>query len=232
MKKILRLLRALFYTGNTNVENMQGSGFQWLVKSVAKSENIDISDSQLTKEREYFNTNPAFINFIVGIWIKELPSAEGPDYWKRVYSSAFAAVGDSLFYHSYRVFCFLVAALLGLYSPVIGLLTYLILYNVLYFLFLYKGYDIGFKYGKNIIGWFNMLRINEWGQWLDIASVFLLGILLLMLAGINNFYSYWHYSLGSLMLFAGIVFAKLLNATIFFIIGIISLALILFLGGL
>jgi mannose/fructose/N-acetylgalactosamine-specific phosphotransferase system component IID len=225
-------LRSLFYTANLNIENMQGTGFSWLLKFVLDRKKVLLPEEKLNEESGYFNTHPFFITFIIGVWFKELNTKEGPDYWKNAYSSAFAAIGDSFFNHTYKVFCFLVSGLIGIYNPVAGLIAYLILYNLIHFLLLFYGFKIGFFYGKNLITWFNRFKINQWGQTVDIISVFLLGFFLSALMKINFCSSYWNYFLGAFMLLFGLFFARILNVAIIFIIALICFGVILFLGGL
>lgn len=232
LNRFFLLLRSLFYTGNFNIENMQGTGFRWLVDYVGKKGHYDISDELIKKEGEYFNTHPFFITFILGVWFKELNTEEGPDYWKKVYSSAFAAVGDSFFWHSFKVFCFLVMAIIGVYSPVAGLIVYLVLYNGFHFYLLFEGFKIGFKYGKNLITWFNLFRVNQWGQIFDAISVFLLGLLLSFLIKSEGIVTYWHYFLGASLLLLGLFFGKILNVTLTFILAIFGFGVLLLLRGL
>lgn len=232
MKNIGLFLKSLFYSGNLNIENMQGTGFSWLLGEHAKKNGIELTDKILRDETGYFNTHPFFINFIIGVWFKEFGTPEGPDYWKKVYSSAFAAVGDSVFYHSYRVFCFTMAALSGFYNILLGLFVYLLLYNIPHFYFLFCGYDIGFKYGKNLILWFNRFKVNQWGQFFDMISLFFIGFFLSVMISVNSFTSIWHYFLGAVMLFMGLSLARILNVGIAFIIAVIGFGIILLLGGL
>lgn len=232
INRLSLLIRSLFYTGNYNIENMQGTGYRWLVDYIGKKGDYGLSNETLEKEGEYFNTHPFFITFILGVWFKELNTSEGPDYWKKVYSSAFAAVGDSFFWHSFKVFCFLIMALIGIYSPIWGLIAYLLLFNGVHFYLLFAGFKIGYKYGRGLITWFNLFRVNQWGQTVDIISVFLLGILMSFLIKSTGFVTYWHYFLGAMMLLAGLFLGKILNVTISFIMAIFGCGVLLLFRGL
>jgi len=232
INRFFLLLRSLIYTGNLNIENMQGTGYRWLVRYLDKKGGYNLSPETMGKEGEYFNTHPFFVTFILGVWFKEVNTEEGPDYWKKVYSSAFAAVGDSFFWHSFKVLCFLIMALIGIYSPVMGLIFYMILYNSFHFYLLFAGFNIGQKYGRGLIAWFNMFRVNEWGYVADIISVFLLGFLLSFLMKTNGFITYWHYFLATMMLLFGLFLGKILNVTISFLIAIFLCGFLLFFMGL
>ncbi|MCX8084957.1 MAG: PTS system mannose/fructose/sorbose family transporter subunit IID [Calditerrivibrio sp.] len=232
INRLALVLRSLFYTGNFNIENMQGTGFKWLVEYINKKTDKRVGKNVLEKEGEYFNTHPFFITFILGVWFREVNTEEGPDYWKKVYSSAFAAVGDSFFWYSYKVLCFVIAAIVGLYNPIIGVILYLLVFNGLHFYMLFQGYGIGYKYGKNLINWFNMFKINQWGQMADLMSVFLLGVLLSLLIKTNSFISYWHYFLATVLLLLGLFLGKVLNVVISFVITIFGFGFLLLFRGL
>jgi PTS system mannose-specific IID component len=67
VKKIIFFVKCLFYQGNFNLDNMQGSGFAWL----CKGELPEKDEPAGAMFRSYFNTNPAFISLILGIFFRE-----------------------------------------------------------------------------------------------------------------------------------------------------------------
>lgn len=123
-------------------------------------------------------------------------------------------------------------AIIGVYSPVAGLIVYLVLYNGFHFYLLFEGFKIGFKYGKNLITWFNLFRVNQWGQIFDAISVFLLGLLLSFLIKSAGIVTYWHYFLGASLLLLGLFFGKILNVVLTFILAIFGFGVLLLLRGL
>jgi mannose/fructose/N-acetylgalactosamine-specific phosphotransferase system component IID len=100
---------------------------------------------------------------------------------KKAYSSAFGALGDSFFWHSLRPLSFAVAAIVGVTSPFLGLLVYLVLFNIFHLSFLFAGYGLGLRMGRDVIIWFNRIGLNKWPEHFDLASVFFFGLFLSLL---------------------------------------------------
>ncbi len=77
---------------------MQGTGFSFMIKSAAKAKGVELDEATLFNETSYFHTHPYLANFILGMWVKEYEKGGQPDFfYKKVYSSAFGALGDSFF---------------------------------------------------------------------------------------------------------------------------------------
>ncbi len=154
-----------------------GTGFSFMIKSAAKAKGVELDEATLFNETSYFHTHPYLANFILGMWVKEYEKGGQPDFYKKVYSSAFGALGDSFFWHSLRPLCFIVAAILGGYhSPIAGLIAYLGLYNMFSLTFRFAGFPIGYKLGgRDVIVFFNRISFNKWSSYLDNVSTFFVG---------------------------------------------------------
>jgi mannose/fructose/N-acetylgalactosamine-specific phosphotransferase system component IID len=172
------MLKSLFYQGNWNYENMQGTGFNYLLNYVNKMLGLNIDRCVLRKSSGYFNTNPYLITFMLGIWCKEYRKKSDTDYVKRIYAPALAALGDRFFWHTLKPLSFLISAFVCFYSPILAFIIYLTFFNSFHLFFLYKGYDIGFYYGRNTINWFNRIRFSKWSVYAEYLMLFLIGILL------------------------------------------------------
>lgn len=69
-----------------------------MIKSAAKAKGVELDEATLFNETSYFHTHPYLANFILGMWVKEYEKGGQPDFfYKKVYSSAFGALGDSFF---------------------------------------------------------------------------------------------------------------------------------------
>lgn len=178
MKDFIIALKSLVYQANLNHENMQGTGFLYMVENASKAEGLELSEEEKLAEAEYFHTHPYLANFILGMWVTEKKRGGQPDFYKKVYASAFGALGDSFFWHSLRPICFIIAALIGYYEPLYGLITYLSLYNFFHFAFRFSGYKVGKKLGKDVIMFFNRISFNNWSSHVDTISTFMLGVFL------------------------------------------------------
>lgn len=208
LKKGKSFLKSLIFTGNWNYENMQGSGFRLLLEDINNANNLNIDEKQIAKQSEYFNTHPFLVTFILGVWFKEFLKDGQPDYFKKVYSSALAALGDSFFWHSLRPISFIIAALFGLYNPVLGVILYLLIFNLFHFSFLYIGFDMGFFMGKEVISWFNRIKFNKWSGYSDFLAAFLLGLLLSLGLKKYGLETITYYFIATCFLLVGFVMAK------------------------
>lgn len=178
MKNLIIGLKSLFYQSNLNHENMQGTGFAFMVDQAAKAEKMELDEETKQAETQYFHTHPYLANFILGMWVKEYQKGGQPDFYKKVYASAFGALGDSFFGHALRPFCFIIAGMVGYYDPLYGLITYLLLFNLFALSFRFGGYFVGYKLGRDVILFFNRINFNKWSTYMDIVSTFMLGIFL------------------------------------------------------
>ncbi len=232
MKKLMLLLKSLIYQGNWNYENMQGSGFKFLLQRLKKYNYLEIDDKDIINQDEYFNTHPFFITFILGIWSKEYKKENGrPDYFKKTYASAFAALGDSFIWHSLRPFCFIISAIICIYNPYLGFLFYLIFFNLFHFFFLYVGYDVGYELNREVINWFNRIKFNKWSSYFDIFSSFLLGLFLSKLIKSVSYLDIKFYAIATLFLFVGFIIGKTIDILHGLIVCVGIIALIAYLTG-
>lgn len=178
MKKGLLFFKSLFYTANLNNTNMQGLGFKFLSDEITAKNSINLTAEAVKSQTEYFNTHPFMVNFILGVWFKEYTTGSNPDYYKKIYASALAALGDSFFWHSLRNICFIISGILAFFSPISALIFYLLIFNVFHFYFLIIGFDAGFIFGREVIGWFDKIRIKDWSGGCDSCSALFFGFLL------------------------------------------------------
>jgi mannose/fructose/N-acetylgalactosamine-specific phosphotransferase system component IID len=185
MKGFIMGIKSFWYQSNLNHENMQGTGFSSMIKTAAKLEGVKLDEQELHDETAYFHTHPYLANFIFGMWVKEYQRDGNPDFYKKVYASAFGALGDSFFWHSLRPLAFIFAAMAGYHNPFIGLMAYLIFYNIFHLSFRFAGYSIGYELGRDVIGFFNRINFNRWPAFFDLLSTFMLGIFLSFLVKVS-----------------------------------------------
>ena len=178
MRLLLTVFKSFFYHAALNHENMQGTGFFYLLKDVSKKGDVRIDADILENQRKYFHTHPFLVNFILGMWVTEYKNGSDPETFKKAYSSAFGALGDSFFGHSLRPFCFVFAVIMGMFNPFYGILVYVLTFNIFRFSFLFIGYPLGRNLGRDVIVWFNRIKFNKWAERFDLISVFFLGIFL------------------------------------------------------
>ncbi|PLX65807.1 MAG: PTS mannose transporter subunit IID [Denitrovibrio sp.] len=211
MKNMILALKSLFYQANLNHENMQGTGFAYMVEEAAKLKGVELDEDTKVKETEYFHTHPFLANFILGMWVKEKKIGGEPDFYKKVYSSAFGALGDSFFWHSLRPLCFIMSALIGYNDPFLGLLTYLVLYNAFHLFFRFGGFAIGYELGRDVIIFFNRINFNRWPKYTDTLSTFMLGFFLSFIVKESSDFNPLVLGVSTVYLLAGLAIARKLD---------------------
>ncbi|MBQ3033037.1 MAG: PTS system mannose/fructose/sorbose family transporter subunit IID [Deferribacterales bacterium] len=174
------IFKSMFFQANWNMDNMQGTGFSWLIKDLLKRNCIKCPEDFTNASRvpSYFNTNPYLITFILGMFMKECEENGKPADYCKTYASAFAALGDSFFWHSLRPFTFLLSIWIAVVNPDLAVLFYLILYNFFHIGFRFLGLYYGYKFGKNVILIFRRIAFNRWTQIFDSVSTFMAGVTL------------------------------------------------------
>jgi mannose/fructose/N-acetylgalactosamine-specific phosphotransferase system component IID len=160
--------------GNINLDNMQGTGFAWLVKPYLRKYRLSKDDD--LNLSSYFTTNPSFITLVAGVFIKEYPNGRA-NTLKSIYASASAALGDSFFYHATRPMLFLMSVFLCLTVSPYFVLFYPVSYIAMRVFMLVVGWHMGMKYGEQSIMMFNRVKANRWADFSDSVSVFMLGVL-------------------------------------------------------
>ncbi|MDR2870429.1 MAG: PTS system mannose/fructose/sorbose family transporter subunit IID [Deferribacteraceae bacterium] len=174
----LLIVKSFFYQGNYNTENMQGTGFAWLARPILKRRGITLSEEHDKELGAYFNTNPSFVTALLGIFLKECQNGNNGIMAKNAYSSAFAALGDSFFWHALRPLLCFVSIFLVLYVSPWGIAIYPIVYGGFHILFLFFGGLVGSVLGLNTITLFNRFRFKEWANIVDKVSIFIIGALI------------------------------------------------------
>jgi mannose/fructose/N-acetylgalactosamine-specific phosphotransferase system component IID len=175
VSKTLLVLKSLFYQSNLNKINMQGTGFAWLARPMLKKEGVILSEAQSQRLHEYFNTNPSFVTLIVGIFVKEMLEGKNAFTTKAIYSAAFAALGDSFYWHALRPTLFLIALCLCVNLTPAGIVIYPIIFSSLHLSLLAVGYPLGRRFGEHTILLFNRVKFTHWANITDGISLFCLG---------------------------------------------------------
>ena len=228
MKILVTLFKSLFYHAGLNHENMQGTGFYYLLKDASKRSGIEIEPEVLENQRKYFHTHPFLVNFILGMWLNEYKKGTDPETFKKAYSSAFGALGDSFFWHSLRPFAFVFAAIAATVHPFIGVLVYLAVYNIFHLTFLFSGYSLGLNLGRDVIVWFNRIGFNKWPEYFDLVSVFFLGFFISYMFKTEVNVSADDFFIAVAYLFMGLTLAKKMDITLGLMINLILSGIIFF----
>jgi len=145
--------------------------------------------NNLLKHLEFFNTHPFLSPYIIGsvVRIEEDKSSNNINDFKIKLGNFLASFGDRLFWKYLKPFSVLTGLAIILmfraffpYNILIGLLLFLVLFNVPVFIIRYKGLTNGYKYGKNITQHIPVYIINKLNKNLAIAGLIILGIIFIV----------------------------------------------------
>ncbi|MDR2104658.1 MAG: PTS system mannose/fructose/sorbose family transporter subunit IID, partial [Deferribacteraceae bacterium] len=163
VEKLLFYIKCLFYQGNSNVNNMQGTGFAWLARPLLRKRGIELTRKEAADLRGYFNTNPSFITLVLGIFVKALCQQRNSAFAiKNSYASACAGLGDSFFWHGLRPFLFLLAFFLYAHVSPYWALIYPIVYSIFHLSFIFFGRRVGEALGSSAVVIFNRFKLKQW----------------------------------------------------------------------
>ncbi|MDR2400605.1 MAG: PTS system mannose/fructose/sorbose family transporter subunit IID [Deferribacteraceae bacterium] len=179
LENALFYLKCFFYQGNININNMQGTGFAWLVRPLLRKRGIELTRKETADLRGYFNTNPSFITLVLGIFLKALTQQRDTAFSVRnSYASACAGLGDSFFWHGLRPFLFILAFFLYVHVSEYGALIYPLVYTIFHLAFILVGRRIGEALGGRTVEIFNRFKLKQWADFTDKISVILVGMIL------------------------------------------------------
>lgn len=159
--QLLRVaLRSLLVQASWNYRGMMNMGFLFTLKPGLDRIHPDgeARAAAYARHLEYFNTNPYFSALVAGVVLSlEERLARGeiaPDIirdTKEGLMTAFAAVGDGLFWDSWRPFVAVLALTLAfgnvLYTP----LLFLLVYNLPHAVCRFAGVFVGYRQGTDVI---------------------------------------------------------------------------------
>ncbi|MBI3039300.1 PTS system mannose/fructose/sorbose family transporter subunit IID [bacterium] len=179
--------RSFFLQASWNYHGMMNMGFLYALKPGLDKIYIEASDRQEAYKRhlEYFNTNPYFASTIMGVILnleERFQKGEiGEDIirdTKEGLMTAFAAIGDGLFWDSWRPFVAALALLLAFENFLITPILFLILYNIPHLILRFKGINLGYKMGTDVIHILPRFQIQRVREGLRYATLTLLCFLI------------------------------------------------------
>lgn len=146
-------------------ERMQNVGFAYqMIPALRKiyPEKEEMSEA-LTRHMTIFNTTPAVVTFITGVAIameekfkKEKDAGEECDEEsinavKTALMGPLAGIGDSFFWGTFRIIGAGIGCSLATKGSILGMLLFLMIYNIPHLLVRYNGLKIGYNSGVNFL---------------------------------------------------------------------------------
>lgn len=194
-------LRSFLIQSSWNFERGLNYGFSFALAPILRKLYLKADQPRcFQRHLEYFNTQPYMASFILGAvarmeWEKsKVPSidwrqrAEEINALKVGMMGPVAAIGDSLFWATFRPFCGLLAAGLvftgvfsaGRYAAVAAVFFFLILYNVGHLGVRTMAFLQGWAHGDQVVLSLRKYGFQEATQGLRITATMILGVLLVL----------------------------------------------------
>ncbi len=185
------VLRSFTLQASWNYRWMQSMGFLFSILPGLKRIHRDEKElgEAAVRHLELFNAQPYLASYALGTTLRmeeELEKAgpgspEALGRWKRTLSSSLGAVGDSLFWRSFRPACGVTAVLLAFGTGWIASLIYLIIFNTLHIFVRVRGVFSGYIRGQEVLSDLKGPLFSRFPFWLEDAVCFMAGALVVIL---------------------------------------------------
>ena len=145
-------------------------GFLHAIKPGLDIIHSDINDKEnaYMRHMEYFNTNPYFSSIVMGVTLsleERLNKGEIAEEiihdTKEGLMTACAAIGDSLFWDSWRPFVAVIAIILAFNNVLFTPLIFLLIYNIPHIYFRFAGIFWGYNQGTHVIRKLRAFKIPQ-----------------------------------------------------------------------
>ncbi len=224
------LFKSMFYQGNWNITNMQGTGFRWLVKDFFKNNKTELPSDFDYSPLYYFNTNPYLVTFILGLLLKETQDKGIIGDYDKIYSSALAALGDTFFWHSLRPFAFFISIWAIVINPLLVVILYLVVFNLFNIIFRLLGFYYGYTFGINVMVLFNKIGFNKWVGIVDAMTTFMAGVAIAYIIKYQYYAGSIHVIKSVLLFVVGVIISKWVRGPLELIIVTTILGVLLLFG--
>lgn len=156
-------LSSFAFQAGYNYDRFQSLGLLAVMLSALKDIYPDPEDLREAMKRHigYFNTNPYLATFTASALIRieeesaDMTSEDGGSEWmerfKQASSSLLGNLGDRFFWAGLRPLTCLLGVLAFLLSPLYGVLTVVVLYNIPQILIRAEGVRIGYETGRGVV---------------------------------------------------------------------------------
>ena len=193
-------LRSHWIMGTWNFQRMLNIGFVYSIMPALRKlyPSTDKFKDALQRHVKFFNTQPYFASYMLGMVIKheeQLALSDGTpagtptstqkiENLKTGFMGPLGALGDSFFWETWRPFLGLIAVLLLEFSIRwekfywLGPLVFLIIYNSTHEYIRFHGVFEGYRLGERAIEFVRRLNLQKIIDWIQNTGVFIAGTLL------------------------------------------------------
>jgi len=161
LKTIFR--RSFFHEASYNAERQQALGFAFTLTPLIKKLYQDDEDAYIEacqRHTEFFNLTVQITNFVVGIVValeEKNANSEGKNMGstisavKSALMGPLAAIGDTFFWGCFRIVAASVGASLCLQGNPLGVVMFILMFNIPHLLVRWYGLLFGYKLGENFM---------------------------------------------------------------------------------
>lgn len=193
MRALPRLLlariafRSFFLQSSWNYRGMMSMGFLYSIRPAIDQLHSPgpAREAAYMRHLEYFNTNPYFASVVMGVTLaleERLSHGEiGEEVihdTKEGLMTACAAIGDGLFWDSWRPFVAVVALIFAFGNYLLTPLIFLVLYNLPHLYFRFAGIFWGYREGTHVIKTLRQFQFPQIRQNLRLGTMVLLAYLI------------------------------------------------------
>ncbi|HNX75473.1 MAG TPA: PTS system mannose/fructose/sorbose family transporter subunit IID [Candidatus Rifleibacterium sp.] len=193
MRALPRLLlariafRSFFLQSSWNYRGMMSMGFLYSIRPGIDQLHSPgpAREAAYMRHLEYFNTNPYFASVVMGVTLaleERLSHGEiGEEVihdTKEGLMTACAAIGDGLFWDSWRPFVAVVALIFAFGNYLLTPLIFLVLYNLPHLYFRFAGIFWGYREGTHVIKTLRQFQFPQIRQNLRLGTMVLLAYLI------------------------------------------------------
>ncbi len=182
-------LRSLLLQASWNYRGMMSMGFLY---SIAPGldyiyENQNAREMAYMRHFEYFNTNPYFSSIVMGVTLaleekykngEKVVDPEMIHNTKEALMTSLAAIGDGLFWDSWRPFVATFSIIFATANYSLTPFVFLILYNLPHLYFRFAGIYWGYEDGMNVIRRLKQFKFPQIRQTLRMGTLVLLAYLI------------------------------------------------------
>jgi PTS system mannose-specific IID component len=180
------MINSQWLQGSWNYERMQNIG--WAVAMIPALKKLypgkEEASAALKRHLEFFNTHPYVAAPILGVTLAlEEERANGAEVDDAAIQGVkvgmmgpLAGIGDPVFWFTIRPILATIAASLAMSGSILGMLFFLIVWNVVRIAFLWYTQELGYKQGAAITN--DMSALNKITKGASILGMFVLGVLI------------------------------------------------------
>lgn len=184
------MYRSLYVQATFNYERMMGLGYCFCLLPFIERffERVSLQAQYLARNLGFFNTNPYMAGWLIGAVMRleeeshrtGVPSELKIAKFKKHMSQSLAAIGDQVFWRQLKPICAMLGLVATAYFSTVGLVVFLVAYNVPHLTMRFYGVVGGYHQGFGLVKELSMSHFKDVIAYLDKFAAFLVGALFVL----------------------------------------------------